>query len=190
MSSQDDDQYGLVLAFLFGIVALVIILVVGMGIYQRNNAAAPARATMTANASTSASTTTPLGAANAGAADAGAAPSATQDARDAASIKIENGVVKFYFASGKADLAQGANEALSDVIKGANAGKKLVISGYHDATGSVAVNAEVAKKRAFAVRDALKAAGVNDNKIELKKPEELTASGSNAEARRVEVTVQ
>ena len=185
MFSQDDDQHGLMLGFLFGIVALVIVLVVGVGIYQRNNAAAPARATMTANASTSASTTTPLGAAI-----AGAAPAATQDALDAASIKIENGVVKFYFASGKADLAQGANEALIDVIKGANAGKKLVISGYHDATGSVAVNAEVAKKRAFAVRDALKAAGVNDDKIELKKPEELTASGSNAEARRVEVTVQ
>ena len=118
------------------------------------------------------------------------ATDAAQNASDAASVKVENGVVKFYFASGKADLASGANEALADVIKGAQAGKKLVISGYHDATGSAVKNAEVAKLRAFAVRDALKAAGVTEDKIELKKPEELKASGSNAEARRVEVTLQ
>jgi hypothetical protein len=40
------------------------------------------------------------------------------------------------------------------------------------------------------VRDALKAAGVPEGKIELKKPEVLTGSGDNAEARRVEVVLQ
>ena len=109
---------------------------------------------------------------------------------DAASVKFENGVVKFYFSRDKADLAQGANVASTDVIKDAKAGKKLVISGYHDATGSAAANAEVAKTRALAVRDALKSAGVADDKIKLKKPEELKASGSNAEARRVRVALQ
>jgi hypothetical protein len=39
-------------------------------------------------------------------------------AADGASVRVENGVVKFYFASGKADLAAGANEALADVVKG------------------------------------------------------------------------
>ena len=53
-----------------------------------------------------------------------------------------------------------------------------------------AKNAELSKVRAFAVRDALKTAGVVEDKIELKKPEELKISGSNAEARRVEVTLQ
>ncbi len=53
----------------------------------------------------------------------------------------------------------------------------------------IALNAELAKQRAFAVRDALKALGVAEDKIELKKPEETTASGSNAEARRVEVAL-
>ena len=74
--------------------------------------------------------------------------------------------------------------------KGAKEGKKLVISGYHDATGSATKNAELAKLRAVAVRDALKASGVPEKKIELKKPEELKVAGSNAEARRVEVALQ
>ena len=51
-------------------------------------------------------------------------------------------------------------------------------------------NAELAKQRAFAVRDALKAAGVAEDKIELKKPEQLTGSGDAAQARRVEVALQ
>ena len=37
--------------------------------------------------------------------------------------------------------------------------------------------------------DALKAAGVAADKIEMKKPESITGSGSNAEARRVEVAL-
>jgi hypothetical protein len=42
----------------------------------------------------------------------------------------------------------------------------------------------------FAVRDALKALGVAEDKIELKKPEDMLATGSNAEARRVEVSIK
>jgi K(+)-stimulated pyrophosphate-energized sodium pump len=40
------------------------------------------------------------------------------------------------------------------------------------------------------VRDALKAAGIAEDKIELKKPEETTASGDASLARRVEVRLQ
>jgi outer membrane protein OmpA-like peptidoglycan-associated protein len=109
---------------------------------------------------------------------------------DAASVKVENGVVKFYFATGKADLAVGAAEALADVVKAVAAGKKAVVSGFHDSTGDAAKNAELAKQRAFAVRDALKGLGVAEDKVELKKPEATQGSGSNAEARRVEVAVQ
>ena len=64
-----------------------------------------------------------------------------------------------------------------------------VVSRFHDATGDAALNAELAKQRALAVRDALKGLGVAEDKIELKKPEETTATGSNAEARRVEVVL-
>ena len=59
-----------------------------------------------------------------------------------------------------------------------------------DATGDPAANAELAKQRAIAVGDALKAAGVPDDKIELKKPEAITGTGDHAEARRVEVALQ
>jgi K(+)-stimulated pyrophosphate-energized sodium pump len=110
-------------------------------------------------------------------------------AGDAASVQVENGVVKFYFASGKADPAAGGTEALGEIIKAVKDGKKAVVSGYTDATGDAAANEELAKQRAIAVRDLMKAAGVAEDKIELKKPEQSTASGSSAEARRVEVTL-
>ncbi len=109
---------------------------------------------------------------------------------EVAKIQVEPGLVKFYFDSGKSDLAGGAADALGDVVKGVAEGKKAVISGYHDATGDPAVNAELAKQRALKVAETLKAAGVPDDKIELKKPEALTGSGPNAEARRVEVRLE
>ncbi len=114
---------------------------------------------------------------------------AAQTAANAASIQVEGEVVKFFFAIDKADLPEGAATALSSVIKGVAAGKKAVISGYHDSTGDPEKNAELAKQRAFAVRDALKAAGVDESKIELKKPDQ-TSAGTWADARRVEVTLQ
>jgi outer membrane protein OmpA-like peptidoglycan-associated protein len=108
---------------------------------------------------------------------------------DDASVVVEAGVVKFYFASGKSDLATGALDALKEAIAAAQTGKKLVISGFHDSTGDPAKNAELAKLRAFAVRDALVGAGVAETSLELKKPEQTAGDGSNAEARRVEVVI-
>ncbi|OYD51742.1 OmpA family protein [Acidovorax kalamii] len=171
-SSDDDSQQRFALGFLFALIALVISAVVGTVVVKRVGASGAAKPAATAVASSAPA---------APAADAAAA------AADEASVRVENGVVKFYFATAKADLAGGANEALADVVKGVAEGKKAVVSGFHDATGDAALNAELAKQRAFAVRDALKALGVAEDKIELKKPEETTASGSNAEARRVEV---
>ena len=77
----------------------------------------------------------------------------------------------------------------AEVVKGVKAGQKAVISGYHDSTGNLAQNQELAKKRAFSVRDALVALGVPAEQIELKKPEQSAGSGDNAEARRVEVVL-
>jgi K(+)-stimulated pyrophosphate-energized sodium pump len=119
-----------------------------------------------------------------------AAPAAAATETDAASIKVENGVVKFYFASGAAALADGAPAALADVVKAVGEGKTAVLSGFHDASGDPAKNAELAKLRAFAVRDALKALGVAEDKVELSKPAETMGSGPAAQARRVEVTLK
>ena len=170
MFSQDDDNQGVVLGVLFGLIALVIALVIGVGIFKASSMAAPA--------------TKPAAMADAPA----AAPA--EAVADGASVKVVGGVVKFYFASGKSDLAAGGNEALAEVVRAVAAGKKAVISGFHDATGDPAKNAELAKQRAFMVRDALKALGVAEDKVELKKPEQTLATGSDGEARRVEVTVQ
>ncbi len=122
-------------------------------------------------------------------APATAAPAVVAVAADGASVKVIDGVVKFYFATAKADVAAGAAAALADVVKGAQAGKKAIVSGYTDSTGDPVKNEELAKTRAFAVRDALKAAGVAEGQIELKKPEQINA-GDAAEARRVEVVLQ
>ncbi|EHN63715.1 hypothetical protein CTTA_2339 [Comamonas testosteroni] len=166
-SSDDDSQQRFALGFLFALIALVVSTVVGTVVYKRGISHAPK-----AEAAVS-------------------APSATNVpvvvVEEAARVIVENGVVKFYFVSGKAEVAAGANEALSDVVKGVAEGKRAVISGFHDATGSAEINAELAKQRAQAVQAALVALGVAEDKVELKKPEQSQADGSNAEARRVEV---
>jgi len=169
-SSDDDSQQRFALGFLFALIALVISVVVGTVVVKRLGAKAPVRPAAVAASNTP------------------AAPAVAVE-EDIASVRVENGVVKFYFATAKAELAAGANEALADVVKGVAEGKKAVISGFHDATGDAAPNAELAKQRAVAVAEALKALGVAEDKVELKKPEETTATGSNAEARRVEVTL-
>ncbi|CAN5258305.1 hypothetical protein BH10PSE16_BH10PSE16_30500 [soil metagenome] len=177
MFSQDDDSQQRVALFLvFGLVAIVVASMLVFGVHKvRSFAQAPAAPAALVAGKVIA---------------APAVVSMAQAVSDAASVKVEQGVVKFYFASGKADLAAGAREALADVVKGAQAGRKLVISGFHDATGNAAQNTELAKQRALAVRDALMAAGVAEGQIELKKPEQVTGSGTDAEARRVEISLQ
>jgi K(+)-stimulated pyrophosphate-energized sodium pump len=94
------------------------------------------------------------------------------------------------FASGQAVVSQAGLDALAPIIDAAkhDANAKLAISGFHDATGSPEKNAELAKQRAIAVRDVLKAAGIDEARMELKKPELMNA-GSADDARRVEVTL-
>ena len=169
-SSDDDSQQRFALGFLFALIALVVATVVGVVVFKRGIAHAP---------------TAP----KAGVVQAVEAAAPGVAVVEEASEVVEGGVVKFYFAVGKADLATGAKQALADVIKGVLQGKKAVVSGFHDATGDLAVNQELAKQRAFAVRDALLSLGITEEGIELKKPEQTLADGSDAEARRVEVTL-
>ncbi len=103
------------------------------------------------------------------------------------------GLMKVYFASGASALPAGADKGVAEMLAAfkAKAGAKLALSGYVDPSGDPVKNAELAKLRAFAVRDAFKAAGVAEDKIELKKPEDLTAGATSAaEGRRVEVSLQ
>jgi outer membrane protein OmpA-like peptidoglycan-associated protein len=199
MVSQDDDSTGLVMGVIFGVIALVVSLVIGVTIYQKNKAVkaqAPMAAVSAPAAGAGAGAAT-AGAGAAAAAAAGATQAKSDSAMDAAAriaagsaaVVVEGGVVKFFFASGKAELPAGGPQALVDVIAGAKAGKKASISGYVDSTGNAAQNKELAKQRAFAVRDLLKSSGVADDQIELVKPEDIQA-GTGAQARRVEVTLK
>jgi outer membrane protein OmpA-like peptidoglycan-associated protein len=172
MSSQDNDQDIRVVAIvLISAILLAVGLALGFGISKARSGGAPASSMVEAPAAVSEAAT------------------AARMVGDDASVVVESGVVKFYFASGKSDLPAGALQALGDSVGAAQAGKRLVISGFHDATGDAAFNAELAKQRAMAVRDTLMGAGVAESSIELKKPEQTTGSGNAAEARRVEVMI-
>lgn len=191
MSTQDDDQQsqGVVWAVLIGVVLLAVSLAIGMGLYRTSRGAATAPAAATTGAPMAPAPVSGSGGGfSPGVAAAGAGTGAA--VADGPSIKVEDGVVKFYFASGSDELARGAAEALGDVVRGVAAGKKAVISGFHDVTGDPAKNEELAKQRALRVRDALTALGIGEDKLDLRKPAVTTADGSNAEARRVEVTLE
>lgn len=103
---------------------------------------------------------------------------------------VENGIAKFYFASGSSNLAPNADQVLAVVVEGIKQGRRAVISGYHDHTGNAEVNAEISKNRALAVQNALLVLGVPAESIELRKPEASQGTGSDAEARRVEVVLE
>jgi outer membrane protein OmpA-like peptidoglycan-associated protein len=141
----------------------VVVLAVGFGLGKRGHKAAPAEMPLTAMAS---------------------------EAMEGARVILEDGVVKFYFASGSADLAVGAPDAVVDAIAPVMAGQSLVVSGFHDATGDVAQNAELTSHRALVVRDLLQGLGVAAEKIELMKPAETLADGDNAQVCRVEVSIK
>lgn len=182
----DDEQQGWVLGLLFGLIVLVIALVLGLALSRMMAARADRSPVAAAPAPVAVEVAVPAAPVPVPA----SAALAAQAVSDAASITVEYGVVKFYFASGQAELAAGAAEALVDVIKGARGGKKVVISGFHDTKGNAARNAELARQRARAVREALLASGVPDSQIRLDKPAQTAGTGSDAEARRVEIALQ
>jgi K(+)-stimulated pyrophosphate-energized sodium pump len=96
-----------------------------------------------------------------------------------------------HFESGSQSLpvnAQVQLAAIAQTLK-ADAAAQLDISGYTDATGDAAQNQELAKERARAVREALTAGGIAEERINMQKPEVITGTGTNEEARRVEVSL-
>ena len=68
-------------------------------------------------------------------------------------------------------------------------GTAISVTGYADKTGNEAANIELAKQRALAVRDALVAAGLLAERIRLVPPRVVTGSGSDDQARRVDIAV-
>lgn len=97
---------------------------------------------------------------------------------------------QLYFELGSEQLPPDALTRVAPLVLAAKGEVRFAVSGFHDASGDAAANAELAKQRAIAVRDLLVVAGVPAERIVLEKPA-LTLGGADPrEARRVEVTVR
>jgi photosynthetic reaction center cytochrome c subunit len=99
-----------------------------------------------------------------------------------------------YFGVGSAVLEGEQAKGITQLIAAMNANPatKVAISGYHSASGALAANQELAKQRAFSVRDSLLAAGIAQDRVVLDKPLQAEANlgGEDPAARRVEVKLQ
>ena len=178
-AANGDDQQRVALGLVFTLVAAVVASVVGFAAQRSGLAVATTTVPASATAAAVDATPAPLE-------PAALAPAAVVLTEQAA-VRVDGNKVKFFFAKGKTDVAPGAQEALATVLEGAKAGQRIRISGFHDATGDAALNVELAKRRAVAVRDLLLNLGVDEALLELVKPEHTLANGSNDKARRVEV---
>jgi outer membrane protein OmpA-like peptidoglycan-associated protein len=109
----------------------------------------------------------------------------------AASVSAGTEAARIYLELGKAELPADAGARIDAMfVTGTHKRATWVVSGYHDASGDAAANAELAKQRAFAVRALLIERGVSPESIEMSKPI-VTMGGADArEARRVEVTLR
>lgn len=98
---------------------------------------------------------------------------------------------KVYFDVGSAAVGADGSARIAAVAELAKRDNlQFSVTGYTDRTGDAAKNEELAKQRAAAVRDALKAAGLPEASIEMRPPMfvETGTAGSDAEARRVEIS--
>jgi outer membrane protein OmpA-like peptidoglycan-associated protein len=170
MSTDNDDAVPLAMFLSAGVAAAVISGVIAVAVFAKPKAvmesAAPA---------------------------ATAAPAAAvAPVAEAVAAAPVNTTENLYFAVGSADLPADSSEKLARVADAAraNAGTSVLISGYHDASGSADKNAELAKLRAIAVRHALEANGVAPDRLQMSKPVETTGGTDPKEARRVELRLQ
>ncbi|MDP5240408.1 OmpA family protein [Uliginosibacterium sp. 31-16] len=101
-------------------------------------------------------------------------------------------MARIYFEINSAELPAEAGGAIETIKERAMvvANLNVLISGYHDPSGDPAQNAELAKQRAEAARDALIAAGVPAERIILRKPEVIAGNEDLQEARRVDLRLQ
>jgi outer membrane protein OmpA-like peptidoglycan-associated protein len=164
MFDQEDSDLGVVMGVVFGIIALVIAFVIGLGVYQQRSVRASAPAMQ--------------------------AVVAEDIFVDVA--EVGEALVKIHFDLGQTALPATASGQIATVVAALEAapGVNVLLSGFHDETGAAAVNAEVAKQRALAVRDALLAAGVPEARVLMRRPAVTLGGADAAEARRVEVRVQ
>jgi K(+)-stimulated pyrophosphate-energized sodium pump len=121
-----------------------------------------------------------------------AAADAEVDAAAVDSTLPDASAAAVYFESGSAALPVDAGDTLAQLVQHLkdDPAARASVSGYHDASGDAAQNAELAKQRAQNVAGALSAAGIDAVRVDLEKPVLATDGTSPDDARRVEVTVK
>jgi RND family efflux transporter MFP subunit len=120
-----------------------------------------------------------------------AASANTGNAANASASTPAGERTSLYFALGSASLDAPSAEALAAVAKqlAGSSSTRVVVSGYTDASGSLADNERLAKARAATVRAALIVAGVENARIEMRKPARIVANDAPDKSRRVDVTL-
>lgn len=185
---------------LLGILAVILLaaLLLWLAFFRHSSTAdtgSTQTATTTEAASASANTSAPTAAPVTDLSTAPVEGSVTIPAGAGVTTEMRDGkpVVKVYFDTGQTDISPdfaATATGLKDYLA-QHAGASLAVSGFNDKTGNVAANALLSKNRAMAVAASLTGAGIPSDAVALVKPSDTTdTSGSNAAARRVEVTVR
>lgn len=207
MFDKEDEGAGIGLWVVIGVITLLLFgLIAGLAIRQAHGKAAPV-AKVAVAASAADIVIIPPEAASAVPAEPPTAASAAAQAASVVAARMSAEVLApaqdglldgpnagalagvLYFGVGGAELPADAQTELAKVLQTLTAlpDTRVVLSGFHDASGDPAKNAELAKARAKAVRAALEAAGVDPIRIALRRPEATVGGGSPQDARRVEM---
>ena len=184
----DSNENGGLVAWVIGLavtLAIAVAVLAGTAGFQSGPGTAASTSTSAPGTAGSTSTSASGTAASAVAPSAGASFTAPGTATAAAPL-----LARVLFDTGVSALPADAAKTLAPVIEAAtrSAGIRLAVSGYHDKSGNPDKNAELAKERAIAVRDALVAAGVSVERVELSKPRVTEGGTDDTLARRVDIT--
>lgn len=166
MFDQEDSELNVVMGVLFGVVALVIAFVIGLGVHSMGR--------------------------NAVVAEPSEASAPVSEVAYAEVEEVGAAMLNIYFEAGSSRLSDDSVDGLAPVLAALEAKPEAVVllSGFHDETGSAVANAVIAKERAMAVREALLAARVPAERVLLRRPAVALGGSDSAQARRVEVRVQ
>ncbi|THF66191.1 OmpA family protein [Pseudothauera nasutitermitis] len=173
MFDQEDGELNVVIGVLFGVIALVIAFVIGLGVYSlRGQNPAPAGAVQEASVE--------------------AAGIAVVEVEFVETAEVGEALLKIYFDTGSSSLPADTTVELERIVAelGSRSETVALISGFHDESGSAEANAAIARDRAVAVGQALVAAGAPAERVQLRRPAVTLGDGDAAEARRVEIRVQ